>query len=203
MSVSGERSNSISSSSEQSARRYRETTCGSQSSRPARSWPRAASSEFVGRCLQLAIAALLARGTEMIPLYEEHLQQRAPLAIERLGIAFHHLPGNSSCGAGSHVSSVHRHRAQLARAMRLEFRVITKMRNPRTLLFSRLNDGLPVTEGNVISIQRKRRAHGCSSSKCTERCAPSSSRPVIRRAGANARSRSKAGSKAAFDRRRS
>ena len=48
--------------------------------------------EFVGRRLQLAVAALFARRAEVVALDEQHLQQRAPLGIELLGIALDHLP---------------------------------------------------------------------------------------------------------------
>ena len=60
------------------------------------------------------------------------------------------------CGAGSHVAAVDLHRAELAAAVRLEFRVVAQVRDIAPRRQRRLDDRLAGPVGNVGAVQRER-----------------------------------------------
>ncbi|MPN49617.1 hypothetical protein SDC9_197239 [bioreactor metagenome] len=152
---------------------------------------------MVGGGLQLAVAALLARRAEVIALDEQHLRQRPAFGVDLLGIALDHHAGHGAHGAGGRVAAIDLDRAQLARAVRLELRVVAQVRDEDPGLAGGLDDGLPVLEGDGLAVERKGQAHA-SPPWALARWAAASSRPVICRAADNARSRSKAGVKSCW-----
>src|SRR5574343_1505388 len=155
---------------------------------------RAHHAEVVGRGLQLAVAALFARWAEVVALDEQHLGQRPAFGIDFLGVALDHHAGRSAHGARGRMATIDLDRAQLTRTVRLEFRVVAQVRDEHAGRACRLDDGLPLGKGDGLAVERKGQAHAvppCSVLKW----AAASSRPVIWRAAARARSRLKAGVK--------
>src|SRR5574343_1693106 len=155
---------------------------------------RAGEAEVVGGGLQLAVAALFAGRAEVVALDEQHLGQRPAFGVDFLGITFDDHAGRGAHRARGSVPAIDLDRAQLARAVRLEFRVVAKVRDEDACVGRRLDDGLAVGKGDGLAIQGKGLAHALPPFSVT-RWAAASSRPVIWRAAPIARSRSKAGVK--------
>ena len=89
----------------------------------------ASSSRCRSQRLQLAIAALLAAGTEMIALDEQHLHQRPAVGVQVGGVHLDLLAGGRPHRASGSVAAIDDHAAQFAAAVRLEFRMMAEMRD--------------------------------------------------------------------------
>src|SRR5574343_120826 len=155
---------------------------------------RAHHAEVVGGGLQLAVAALLARRAEVVAFNEQHLGQRPALGVDFLGGALDDHAGGGAHRTRGGMPAIDLDRAQLARAVRLEFRVVAQVRDADAGGAGRLDDGLAVFEGDGLAVEGEGLVHALPPFSVA-RCATASSRPVICRAAPSARSRSKAGVK--------
>ena len=104
------------------------------------------------------------------------------------------LTGAGHHGARGARAAIDLDRAQLARAVRLEFWVVAQVRDEDPGGACGLDDGLAFLEGNDLAVEHESLAHA-SPPLSVVRWAAASSRPVICRAAASARSRSNAGVK--------
>ena len=155
----------------------------------------------VGESLQLTIAALLAAGTEMIALDEQHLHQRPAVGMQVGSVHLDFLPRGRPHGASGSIAAIHDDGAHLAAAVGLEFRMMAEVRYIDSRRKRRLENRLTRCKGNRNIVDEDHcvgRAHASA-----PMCAAASSRPAISRALASAASRSTAGSKSPRIRRRS
>ncbi len=157
---------------------------------------RAFHAHLVGRGLQQAVATFLATRAEVIAFDEQHLQQGLAVAVEFFGIAFDLQPGAGAHAAGSPGVAIDFHAAQPARPMGREIRVPAQVRDVAMRTRGGLQQGLAGAKRHIFTIQQKarRRARFIRHVRFS-RCAPASSRPVMRRAIESSASRSKPGSK--------
>ena len=111
--------------------------------------------QFVGGSLELAVAAGLAGRAEVVALDEQHLHQRAAQAVQFLAIAFHFQSRLGRHGAGGHGAAADFDGAQLATAVRLEFRVVAQVRDVTPGSQRRLHHRLSGFEGNGSTVELK------------------------------------------------
>ena len=158
---------------------------------------------LVGRGLQQAVAAFLATRAEMIALDKQHLQERFALGVDFFGVALDLQRGTDRLRAGRNQTAIDLDVAQATGAMRGKVRMPAQVRDVAPGTRGSLQHGLAGGKRQLAAVEHKvqgrlRRVHVRSS-----RCAPASSRPVMRRATDSSASRSKPGSNCSHFMRRS
>ncbi len=104
----------------------------------------------------------------MVTLGEQHLHQRAAQRVQFFDVAFHIESGLGGHGAGSNGAAIDLDRAQLAAAVRFEFRVVAQVRDVMAGSQCGLHHGLPLFKGNVCTIELEGVAHSFSFQVCTD-----------------------------------
>jgi hypothetical protein len=101
----------------------------------------------------------------MIALGEQHLHERAPQAVQFLGIALHLDTRTDRRRAGCHHAAADARRAHLAAAVRLEFGVVAEVRNVAARGERGLQHCLARLEGDLLAIQQESlpTVHSCFS----------------------------------------
>ena len=152
----------------------------------------------IGSGLQAAVAAFFARGAEMVALHKQHLQHGLALAVELGRVALHILAAGRLHRAARAASPVDFDGANAATSRRAEFGVPTQVGDVVPGPRGRLQNGFPVAEFDLFSIEHK----GAGDERIdavthvrVSRWAPLSSRPVARRAWDSSASKSKPGTK--------
>ena len=148
--------------------------------------------QVIGDRLQLAVAALLAGGTDVVAFDEQHLGQRAAVVVERRRVVLDHDPFPRLGGARGRGLAVDVDRAQLAASVRHVARPMAQMRDVDAGFGRGVDDRLAGAERHRLAVDDEVAAVHRELASST--CAAMSSRPVIWRAVSSAPSTSNAGS---------